>query len=74
MYHVLLLKKKNPAIFESTKSSYIDLKDRLVVVKKKRCEGGMDWESGVSRGKLLCTEWINSKALLYSTGTIFNIL
>ena len=30
--------------------------------------GGMDWEFGISRYKLLCIEWINSKVLLYSTG------
>ena len=29
---------------------------------------GMDWEFGVSRCKLLYTEWINNKVLLYSTG------
>ena len=35
------------------------------------CQGGsgegMDWEFGISRGKLLYIEWIN-KILLYSTG------
>ena len=30
--------------------------------------GGIDWESGVSRYKLLPIEWINNKDLLYSTG------
>ena len=30
--------------------------------------GGMEWESGVSRCKLLYLEWINNKVLLYSTG------
>ena len=30
--------------------------------------GGMDWEFGVSRRKLLYIEWINNKVLLYSTG------
>ena len=30
--------------------------------------GGMEWEVGVSRRKLLYIEWINSKVLLYSTG------
>ena len=30
--------------------------------------GGMDWELGISRCKLLYIEWINSKVLLYSTG------
>ena len=33
------------------------------------CEGGgMDWEFGISRCKLLYIEWINNKVLLYSTG------
>ena len=31
--------------------------------------GGMKWEFGVSRCKLLYTEWINNKVLLYSTGS-----
>ena len=30
--------------------------------------GGMDWEFGISTGKLLYIEWINNKVLLYSTG------
>ena len=30
--------------------------------------GGMDWESGTSRCKLLHTEWVNNKVLLYSPG------
>ena len=30
--------------------------------------GGMDWEFRVSRCKLVYTEWINNKVLLYSTG------
>ena len=30
--------------------------------------GGLDWEFGISRCKLLYTEWINNKVLLYSTG------
>ena len=32
------------------------------------CEGGMDWEFGISRYKLSYVEWINNKVLLYSTG------
>ena len=34
----------------------------------RRGGGGMNWEFGVSRCKLLYIEWINSKVLLYSTG------
>ena len=30
--------------------------------------GGMDWEFGISRCKLLYIGWINNKVLLYSTG------
>ena len=30
--------------------------------------GGMDWEFGISRCKLLHRGWINNKVLLYSTG------
>ena len=30
--------------------------------------GGIDWESGISRCKLVYTGWINNKVLLYSTG------
>ena len=35
------------------------------------CQGGgrgMNWEFGVSRGKLLHLEWISNEILLYSTG------
>ena len=36
------------------------------------CQGrgvgaGMEWEAGISRCKLLYTQWINNKGLLYST-------
>ena len=33
-----------------------------------RVGGGMDWEFGISRCKLLHIEWVNNKVLLYSTG------
>ena len=29
--------------------------------------GGMEWEVGISRCKLLYVKWINNKVLLYST-------
>ena len=41
---------------------------QLVVAKWKENRGGMDWEFGISRYKLLCIGWINSKVLSYSTG------
>ena len=37
------------------------------MVAKGRGGGGLDWEFGVSRCKLLYIEWINNKVLLYST-------
>ena len=38
-----------------------------MVTKGEGVGGGMDWESGVSRCKLLYIGWINNKVLLYST-------
>ena len=35
--------------------------------------GGKNWEFGINRGKLLYIGWISNK-VLYSQGTIFNIL
>ena len=39
----------------------------LVVAKGEGVGGGMEWEVGVSRCKLLYRECINNKVLLYST-------
>ena len=39
----------------------------LWLPRGRGCEGGMDWEFGISRCKLLYIEWVN-KVLLYSTG------
>ena len=41
---------------------------------EQTAEGRMEGEFGISRGKLLYIGWINNKGLLYSIGTIFNIL
>ena len=45
----------------------MDIENRLVVAKGEGGGGGMDWEFGISRHKLLYIKWIN-KVLLYSTG------
>ena len=45
----------------------MDIEKRLVVAKGKRVGRGLEWEVWVSRCKLLYTEWINTKVLLYST-------
>ena len=36
--------------------------------------GGMDWEFGISRCKLLYIEWISNKDLLHSTGNYIQYL
>ena len=44
-------------------------RDRLMVAKRDMGEkGGVDWEFGISRYKLLYIDWINNKVPLYSTG------
>ena len=45
----------------------MDIENRLVVARGEGVGGGMEWEVGVSRCKLLYIEWINNKVLLYST-------
>ena len=46
----------------------MDIENRMVVAKGEGVGGGMEWEAGVSRCKLLYREWINNKVLLYSRG------
>ena len=52
----------------------------LVIRREQTCgwqggeQGGMDWEFGISRCKLLYIEWIDNKVLLYSTGNYFQYL
>ena len=45
-----------------------DIENRFVVAKREGGGGGMDWEFGISRCKLLYLERVNNKVLLYSTG------
>ena len=45
----------------------MNIENRLVVAKQEGVGGGMEWEVGVSRCKLLYIEWINNKVLLYSS-------
>ena len=39
-----------------------DIENRLVVTNRER--GGMDWEFGVSRCKLVYIEWINTGPII----------
>ena len=45
-----------------------------MVAKGKGVRGGMEWEVGVSRHKLLYIEWINNKVYCIAQRSIFNIL
>ena len=44
-----------------------DIENRLVIANGEGCEGGMDWEFGVSRCKVLYP-WMENEVPLYSTG------
>ena len=48
-----------------------DIENRLVVAKGERGGSGMDWEFGVSKGKLLHLKWI-MKSYCTAQGTIPN--
>ena len=45
-----------------------------MVAKGEGGGGGMDWEFGISRCKVLYTEWMNNKVLLHSTGNYIQYL
>ena len=49
-------------------------REQTVAAMAEGVGGRIDWETGVSRCKLLYIEWINKQVLLYSQGTIFSIL
>ena len=53
---------------EMNRNRLTDIENRSVVAKGEGVGGGMKWEVGVSRCKLLYIEWINNKVLLYSRG------
>ena len=55
-------------LFKCTRNRLTDIENRLVVAKGQEVGGGMEWEVGISRCKLLYIEWINNKVLLCSTG------
>ena len=54
--------------FMVNRNRLTDIENRLVVAKGEGSGGGIDWELGISRCKLVYVEWINNKVLLYSTG------
>ena len=56
------------SIYNVLYNSLTDTENGLVVAKGEVGRGGIDWEFGIGRYKLLYTKWINNKTLLYSTG------
>ena len=55
----------NELIYETEINS--DVENRFVIAKSKGVKGGMDWEFGISRGKLYIYKMDNNKDLFYST-------
>ena len=49
------------------KQKQSDIENRLVVAKREGSVGGKEWEFGISRCKVLHTDWISNKVLLRST-------
>ena len=60
----------NQHIYEK-KNRLTDIENRLMVANGEERKVGKEWESGISRGKLLYVGWIHRKVI---QGTIFNIL
>ena len=61
-------KTRHKCTYLQNRNRLVDIENRLVVAKGERGGRGMDWEFGVGRCKLLHSEWINYKVLMYSTG------
>ena len=57
----------NELIYKKETDSQTQRTD-LWLPRGRGCGGGLDWEFGTSRCKLLYIEWINNTVLLYSTG------
>ena len=47
--------------------------EQLSLPRGRESGEGMDWAFGVSRGRLLDTEWVSNKVLLYRQRTMFSI-
>ena len=48
--------------------------NRFVVAKGEGVRGGMEWEAGVSKCKLLDTGWITTSSTAQGTINMFSIL
>ena len=67
VYNGILLRHKNNDIMPSATTGTQPEIIILSEAQQHRVGGEMEWKVRVSRFKLLYTEWINNKALQYST-------
>ena len=56
-------------ITDRERNRITDVENKLVVAKGEGVGGGMEWEAGVSRRKLLYIEWINNRSYCIAQGT-----
>ena len=63
------LKYEKMDLHTKDKQTHRHKRTDLWLPRGRGCQGGMDKKFGISRCKLLYTEWINNKVLLYSTGS-----
>ena len=47
---------------------YLEKHNKSLTVFSQQLKTKVDWEFGISRWKLVHTEWINNRVQLYSTG------
>ena len=47
---------------------YLEKHNKSLTVFSQQFKTKVDWEFGISRWKLVHTEWINNRVQLYSTG------
>ena len=74
-YHLLFVEPKiwHKVTYLWNRNRIRDTEHKLVVVKGEGLDGGMEWESGISRCKLAYTGWMNNKVLWHSTGNYIQI-
>ena len=46
----------------------MDVQNGLVIAKGEGVGGGIEWEVGISKCKLLYIKWVSNKVLWYSPG------
>ena len=60
--------------FLQNRNRLTDIVNRLMVAWVEGVWGGMDWEFGIGKYKLVHIQWTTNKVLLIAQGMLFNIL